>query len=334
MADMNKTVRLVRRPLGQVRREDFTISEEPVSEPSDGEFRVETAFVSLDPAMRGWMNDAKSYVPPVKLGDVMRGFAAGTVEASRHPDFKEGDAVSGLLGVQSHPISDGSGIVKADTSLAPLQTWVGGLGMPGLTAYLGLTYICEPKQGETLVVSAASGAVGQVVGQIGKIYGCQTIGIAGGAEKCAVLKNEFGYDEAIDYKSGHLAEEIASVCGNGIDIDFENVGGQILDAILPHMNFRGRIAICGLISAYNATEPVPGPYNFRSVLVNRLKVQGFIVFDFLDRYAEAYDKLSAWYSEGKLVFKEDIRGGGLDAFPDVLKELYSGGNFGKLILQV
>ena len=331
---MNKVVRLARRPHGMVSREDFTVAEEPQAELNDGEIRVKTAYISLDPAMRGWINDAKSYVPPVGLGETMRAFASGTVEASRNPKFKEGDTVSGLIGAQSHAVSDGQGVVHADTKLAPLQTWVGGLGMPGLTAYLGLTYVGEPKQGETLVVSAASGAVGQVVGQIGKIYGCRTVGIAGGADKCAALKAEFGYDAAVDYKNGWLADDLKAACPDGIDVNFESVGGDILDAVLAQMNFRGRVAICGLISAYNATSPVPGPYNFRSILVNRLRVQGFIVFDFIKQYPEAYEKLGTWYKEGKLTFREDVREGGLEAFPDVLNMLYTGENFGKLILKV
>ncbi len=331
---MNTVVKLARRPQGHVQREDFTITQEPLAELKDGEIRVATQYISLDPAMRGWMNDAKSYVPPVGIGETMRAFAAGTVEASRNPKFKEGDTVSGLIGAQSHAVSDGQNVVKADTSLAPLQTWVGGLGMPGLTAYLGLTYVGEPKEGETLVVSAASGAVGQVVGQIGKIYGCRTVGIAGGPDKCAALTSEFGYDAAVDYKGGWLADDLKAACPDGIDVDFENVGGDILDTVLAQMNFRGRIAICGLISAYNATSPVPGPYNFRSVLVNRLRVQGFIVFDFIKKYPEAYEKLGTWHKEGKLKFKEDVREGGLEAFPDVLKMLYTGENFGKLILKV
>lgn len=331
---MNKVVKLARRPHGMVTREDFEVVEEPQAELAEGEIRIATEYVSLDPAMRGWINDAKSYVPPVGLGETMRAFAAGTVVASRNSKFKEGDTVSGLIGAQSHAVSDGKGVVKADTSLAPLQTWVGGLGMPGLTAYLGLTYVGEPKEGETIVVSAASGAVGQVVGQIGKIYGCRTVGIAGGPDKCAALTGEFGYDAAVDYKNGWLADDLKAACPNGIDVDFESVGGDILDTVLAQMNFRGRVAICGLISAYNATSPVPGPYNFRSVLVNRLRVQGFIVFDFIDKYPEAYEKLGSWHKEGKLTFKEDVREGGLEAFPDVLKMLYTGENFGKLILKV
>ena len=331
---MNKTVRLAQRPKGPVKPEDFDIQEEGLPEPAEGEIRVKSSYVSLDPAMRGWMNEGKSYVPPVGIGDVMRGFAAGHVDASRHPDFKEGDTVTGLLGIQDYAISDGKGVSHADTSLAPLQTWVGGLGMPGLTAYFGLLKVAEAKQGDTVVVSAASGAVGQVVGQIGNIIGCRTVGIAGGPEKCDVLKSEFGFDAAVDYKAGNLFGDLKTACPDGIDVDFENVGGDIFDTVLAQMNPFGRIAVCGLISMYNATELPPGPKNIRNVLVMRLRMQGFIVFDFIKHNAEAMEALGGWYKDGKLKFKEDIRDGGVEAFPAVLSELYTGGNFGKLILKL
>ena len=331
---MNKTVRLAQRPKGPVKPEDFDIREEELPEPGDGEIRVRNAFVSLDPAMRGWMNEGKSYVPPVGIGDVMRGFAAGHVEASRHPGFKEGDTVTGLLGVQSHAISDGKGVSRADTSLAPLQTWVGGLGMPGLTAYFGLLKVAEAKEGDTVVVSAASGAVGQVVGQIANIIGCRSVGIAGGPEKCDFIKSEFGFDAAVDYKAGNLFGDLKAACPDGIDVDFENVGGDIFDTVLAQMNPFGRIAVCGLISMYNATELPPGPKNLRNVLVMRLRMQGFIVFDFIKHNEEAMTALGGWYKDGKLKFKEDIRDGGVEAFPAVLSDLYTGGNFGKLILKL
>jgi NADPH-dependent curcumin reductase CurA len=330
----NTVVRLARRPHGKVVREDFTIREEPLSELEEGQIRVRISHVSLDPSMRGWMNDVRSYVPPVGLGEVMRAYACGVVEATRNPKFREGDAVAGVLGVQSHAVSNGKGITKIDSSLAPFPTWLGGLGMPGLTAYLGLTRVGEPREGETLVVSAASGAVGQVVGQIGKILGCRAVGIAGGPRKCAALLEDFGYDAAVDYKRGELRADLKAACPDGIDVNFENVGGEVLDTILPLMNFRGRVALCGLISGYNATERVPGPYNFSAILVNRLRVQGFIVFDYRDAYPEALEKLTSWYAEGKLKLREDVRSGGLEAFPDVLNLLYSGGNFGKLVLEV
>jgi NADPH-dependent curcumin reductase CurA len=330
----NRVARLKRRPTGMVSREDFEIRDEPVPEPREGEILVRNAFVSLDPAMRGWMSAGKSYVPPVGLGDVMRAYAAGRVEKSRNPSFKEGDAVTGLFGVQTHAVSDGKGVGRADLDAAPLQTWIGGLGMPGETAYFGLTEVGQAKEGETVVVSAASGAVGQIVGQIAKIRGCRAVGIAGGPEKCRFLTEELGFDAAVDYKAGRLADDLKAASPSGIDVDFENVGGEILDTVLAQMNQFGRVAICGLISAYNATEAPPGPKNLRAVLVMRLRMQGFIVFDFARRRREAIDHLREWLRAGKLKFREDVRDGGIDAYPDVLNLLYTGGNFGKLILRL
>lgn len=332
---MNRVVRLVSRPApGLVSPDCFEIRDEAMPEPGEGEFRVRAHYVSLDPAMRGWVNDGRSYVPPVGLGDVMRAFSAGTVEASRHPDFHEGDAVVGLFGAQTHAISDGKGVQRADTSIAPLQTWIGGLGMPGLTAYFGLLRVAEAKEGDTVVVSAASGAVGSIVGQIARIKGCRAVGIAGGAGKCRALIEEDGFDAAVDYKAGNLAADLAAACPNGIDVDFENVGGPILDAVLPLMNPFGRIAVCGLISAYTATTPPPGPANLRFLLTMRLKMQGFIVFDFARENPIALADLSQWIVQEKLHFREDVRDGGIDAFPETLNLLYTGGNFGKLSLRV
>ena len=330
----NHVVRLAQRPSGTVKDEDFEIRSEDIADPGEGEFRVRNQYISLDPAMRGWMNEGKSYVPPVGLGEVMRALSAGTVEASRNPKFKEGDTVAGLLGVQTHAISDGTGVSHADTSLAPLQTWVGGLGMPGLTAYFGLLKVAEAREGETVVVSAASGAVGQVVGQIAKLKGCRAVGIAGGPEKCKALVDEFGFDAAVDYKGGNLFADLKAAAPDGIDVDFENVGGDIFDTVLAQMNPFGRVAICGLISIYNATELPPGPKNLRNILVMRLRVQGFIVFDFLKHNTEALQALGGWYKDGKLKFREDLREGGIETFPSTLRELYTGGNFGKLILKV
>jgi NADPH-dependent curcumin reductase CurA len=236
--------------------------------------------------------------------------------------------------VQGRPVSDGKQLLPVDTRLAPLHTWIGGLGMPGLTAYFGVHSVAQLKAGETLVVSAAAGAVGQVVGQIAKIAGARAVGIAGGPEKCRLLVEDFGFDAAVDYKAGDLRQQLEAACPNGIDVDFENVGGDIFDTVLARMNRFGRVALCGLISSYNATELPPGPQNIRFVLVNRLRVQGFIVFDFINRYPEALAALGGWYKEGKLHFREDIRTGGIDAFPETLAELYTGGNVGKLILQV
>jgi NADPH-dependent curcumin reductase CurA len=330
----NHLVRLKSRPHGLPTRDNFTIADEPVPQLREGEIAVETKFISLDPAMRGWMSEGKSYVAPVGLGDVMRAYAAGNVVDSRHAYFRAGDAVTGLFGVQSRAVVDGKLALKVDTRQAPLERWIGGLGMPGWTAYFGLLEVGQPKAGETLVVSAASGAVGSVVGQIGKIKGLRVVGIAGGAEKCRYLTEELGLDAAVDYKAGRLAEDLKVACPDGIDVYFENVGGAILDAVLAQMNLFGRIAVCGLISMYNATEPPASPRNLRAILVNRLRMQGLIVFDWAARYAEAIATLGAWHAEGKLKLREDVRDGGIDAYPDVLNLLYTGGNFGKLVLRV
>ena len=330
----NRMVRLVRRPRGMATRADFAIEDGPVPEPGPGEFRVKIAYISLDPAMRGWMNDARSYVAPVKLGEVMRAGAAGIVEKSNNPAFAVGDAVQGAFGVQQYAVSNGERVIKVDTRQAPLERWVGGLGMPGWTAYFGLLDVGQPKTGETVVVSAASGAVGSVVGQIAKIKDCRVVGIAGGSEKCRYVIQELGFDACVDYKAGNLAQDLKAACPKGIDVNFENVGGEILDTVLSQMNVFGRIALCGLISGYNATEVPAGPKNIRAVLTQRLKMQGLIVFDWADRVPEAIAQLGQWHKEGRLKIREDVREGGVDAFPEVLNLLYTGGNFGKLVLKV
>jgi len=335
MSDTNRQVKLARRPApGPLTRDVFSIEEAPIQEPGPGEFRVKIAYVSLDPAMRGWVAEGRSYVQPVPVGAVMRAYAAGRVEVSNHPDFKPGDAVQGLFGVQQYALSNGERVVKVDTGLAPLQRWIGGLGMPGWTAYFGLLEIGQPKPGETVMVSAASGAVGSVVAQIAKLKGCRAVGIAGGPEKCRYLTDELGLDAAVDYKAGNLAADLKAACPQGVDVYFENVGGEIVYTVLPLMNTFGRIPLCGLISAYNATTPPPGPRNLRCVLTQRLKMQGLIVFDWADRIPEAIRDLGTWHAEGKLKIREDVREGGLDAFPDVLNLLYTGGNQGKLVLKV
>lgn len=332
----NAQVVLVKRPPpGPLTPDCFALREVPLQEPGDGEIRVKIAYVSLDPAMRGWVNDTRSYMPPVGIGEVMRAYAAGYVDASRHPDFKVGDAVQSVLGVQQYAVVKGRGrVVKVDTTKAPLERWVGGLGMPGWTAYFGLLEVGQPKVGETVVVSAAAGAVGSIVGQIARIKGCRAVGIAGGPEKCSYVKDELGFDECIDYKAGDLASQLKAACPDGIDVDFENVGGDILDAILPQMNVFGRVALCGMISGYNASEPVAGPRGFRAVLTQRLRVQGLIVTDWAPRIPEAIADLGEWHAQGKLKIREDVRTGGLGAFVETLNLLYSGGNNGKLVLKI
>ncbi len=331
----NRVCKLAKRPApGLVTPDVFQIVDEPMPQPGPNEIRVKIAYISLDPAMRGWINEGKSYVPPVAIGGVMRAFSVGIVDASNNPDFKVGDAVQGLLGVQQYAISDGKGLGRADPSQAPLERWVGGLGMPGWTAYFGLLDVGKPKAGETVVVSAASGAVGSVVGQIAKIKGCHVVGIAGGADKCRYVKDQLGFDACVDYKGGNLASELKAACPKGIDVYFENVGGEILDTVLLQMNAFGRIPVCGLISAYNATSMPPGPKNLRAVLTQRLTLRGIIVFDWADRIPEAIRDLGQWHKEGKLKIREDVRTGGIDAYPSVLNQLFTGGNNGKLVLKV
>lgn len=332
----NTQVVLVKRPApGPLTPDCFALREVPLIEPQEGEVRVKIACISLDPAMRGWVNDTRSYMPPVGIGDVMRAYAAGYVDASRHPDFKEGDAVQSVLGVQQYAVVKGRGrVVKVDTAKAPLERWVGGLGMPGWTAYFGLLEVGQPKSGETVVVSAASGAVGSVVGQIAKIKGCRVVGIAGGPEKCRYVTDELGFDACIDYKAGNLASRLAETCPDGIDVDFENVGGDILDAILPRMNTFGRVALCGMIAGYNSDQPMPGPTNFRAILTQRLTVRGLIVTDWAPRIREAVAQLGDWHAAGKLKIREDVRSGGLGAFVETLNLLYTGGNNGKLVLRI
>jgi NADPH-dependent curcumin reductase len=331
----NRVCKLAKRPTpGLVTRDVFQIVDEPMPQPGPGEIRVKIAYISLDPAMRGWINDGKSYVPPVPIGGTMRSFSVGIVDASNNPAFKIGDAVQGLLGVQQYAISDGQGLGRADPSQAPLERWVGGLGMPGWTAYFGLLEVGKPKAGETVVVSAANGAVGSIVGQIAKIKGCHVVGIAGGPDKCKSVVTDLGFDACVDYKAGNLAADLKAACPKGIDVYFENVGGEILDTVLMQMNTFGRIPVCGLISAYNATSMPPGPKNLRAVLTQRLTLRGIIVFDWADRIPEAIRDLGQWHKEGRLKIREDVRTGGIDAYPDVLNLLFTGGNNGKLVLKV
>lgn len=331
----NRQCKLIARPKpGLFSREDFTFDDAPLELPGPGEVRVKIEVISLDPAMRGWVNESKSYVKPVPLGGIMRAYAAGIVDASNHPEYAVGDAVQGLLGVQQYAITNGKGLVRLDLEKAPIERWVGGLGMPGWTAYFGLLEVGQPKAGETVLVSAASGAVGSLVGQIAKIKGCRAVGIAGGPEKCAYVIDELGFDACIDYKSGNLADQLKAACPDGIDVNFENVGGEILDTALLQMNVHGRIALCGLISGYTAAEAPPGPKNIRAVLTQRLRLQGLIVFDWADRIPEAIEQLGNWHADGRLKIREDIQSGSVDAFPDVVNMLYTGANNGKLVLKV
>jgi NADPH-dependent curcumin reductase CurA len=331
---VNRQVRLAARPVGWPKPSDWNFTEEPVGEPGDGEVLVRVRFLSLDPAMRGWMNEGKSYIKPVGIGEVMRAGGAGTVLASRNPAFKEGDEVAGNFGVQLYAMSDGKGVRKVDTRFAPLPVYLGALGMPGMTAYFGLLDVGKPQPGETVVVSGAAGAVGSIVGQIAKIKGCRVVGIAGGADKCAHLTGELGFDAAIDYKAEDVKAQLKAHCPDGIHVYFDNVGGDILDAALARLAMHARIVICGAISQYNNTQPIKGPSNYMSLLVNRASMTGMVVFDYAARYGEAAREMAGWIAQGKLKHREDIVAGGIDAFPDTLLRLFRGENLGKLVLEV
>ncbi|MFZ0090138.1 MAG: NADP-dependent oxidoreductase, partial [Solirubrobacteraceae bacterium] len=300
MDTVNHQVRLAARPVGMCKPSDWEHTEEPVAEPDDGEVLVKVHYLSLDPAMRGWMNEGRSYVAPVQIGEVMRAGGAGEVIESRHPNFAAGDHVTGITGVQEYAVLGGDGLIKVDDELAPLPVHLGALGMPGMTAYFGLLEIGRPVQGDTVVVSGAAGAVGGVVGQIAKLKGCRVVGIAGGAEKCRHVVEDLGFDAAIDYKADDVGRALRRHCPDGIDVYFDNVGGEILDAALGNLGRHARVVICGAISQYNATEGMRGPANYMSLLVNRASMTGFLVFDFAERYGEAASEMAGWLREGKL----------------------------------
>jgi NADPH-dependent curcumin reductase len=324
---------LAARPAGLPKRTDWSFAEGPAPEPKDGELLVQVLYISLDPAMRGWINEVRSYVPPVGIGEVMRAFGVGIVTASRNPRFAVGEHVSGLFGVQEYALSDGRKVTKIDAKAAPLPKYLSVLGMTGMTGYFGLLETGQPKPGETVVVSAAAGAVGAQAGQIAKILGCRVVGIAGGPEKCRYVTQELGFDAAIDYKSEDVRASLRTHCPDGIHVYFDNVGGTILEAALANLARGARIVICGAISQYNNTGPTMGPRNYMSLLVNRASMKGMLVSDYGDRFAAAGAQISAWMAAGKLKSREDITEG-LATFPEALLKLFTGENMGKLILKV
>jgi len=329
----NRQYRLAARPVGLPKPTDWEFTKEPARAAEDGEVLVAVEYLSLDPAMRGWMNDGKSYIAPVKIGEVMRAGGVGRVLESKVSGFAPGDYVYGSPGIQAFATLKAKDLTKIDAKLAPLPVYLNVLGMPGMTAYFGLLDIGEPKPGETVVVSGAAGAVGATVGQIAKIRGCRVIGIAGGADKCRFRGETLGIDAALDYKAGDLKKGLKEACPSGIDIYFDNVGGEILDICLALIAPRARIIICGAISQYNNTTSIKGPSNYLSLLVNRAKMQGMVVFDYAARYGEAATEMAGWMAERKLKSKEDIVEG-LETFPETLLKLFSGENFGKLVLKV
>ena len=334
---MNQQFRLAARPVGLPKRSDWEQLAEPVREIADGEIVVKALFLSLDPAMRGWMNEGKSYIRPVAIGETMRAGGVGVVVASKSDKFAVGDHVSGGIGVQQYWVGaandKSAGFFKIDPRMAPLTTWLNTLGMPGMTGYFGLLESGQPKAGETVVVSGAAGAVGMTVGQVAKHLGCRVVGIAGGQEKCDFVVKELGFDACIDYKGGSVKDGLKQHCPQGVDVYFDNVGGEILDTVLTRINLRARIVICGAISQYNNTEAVKGPANYLSLLVNRARMEGIVVFDYADRYHTGVAAMAKWMQEGTFKSKEDIVDG-IDNFPEALLMLFEGKNFGKLCLKV
>ncbi|QYF93762.1 NADP-dependent oxidoreductase [Massilia sp. PAMC28688] len=333
----NLQFRLAARPVGMPKRSDWQEVTEPVRAIADGEIVVKALYLSLDPAMRGWMNEGKSYIRPVGIGEVMRAGGVGVVVESQSDKFAVGDFVSGGIGVQQYwtgaATDKTAGFYKIDPRMAPLTTWLNTLGMPGMTGYFGLLESGQPKAGETVVVSGAAGAVGMTVGQVAKHLGCRVVGIAGGKEKCDFVVNELGFDACIDYKNSEVKDGLKQHCPNGVDVYFDNVGGEILDTVLTRINLRARIVICGAISQYNNTTAVKGPANYLSLLVNRARMEGIVVFDYADRYQQGVAAMAKWMQEGTFKSKEDVVEG-LENFPEALLMLFEGKNFGKLCLKV
>jgi NADPH-dependent curcumin reductase CurA len=326
---------LAARPEGRIKESDLQWKEAPVPALSDGQVLVRSVYLSLDPAQRIWMNEADSYLPALHLGDLMRGGVIGVVEESRDAGFAAGDLVQGLLGWQQYAVAPGPALTKLPKGLpVPTTALFGLLGHIGLTAYFGLLDIGKPQPGETLVVSTAAGAVGSLVGQIGKIKGCRVVGLAGSDEKCRWIKDELGFDAAINYKTESVRQALERHCPEGIDVYFDNVGGEILETVLDLINLRARISVCGMISQYNTGQyPMPGPRNLANLIMKRARMEGFLCTDYLNRAEEAFPALIGWFLQGKLKYRVDVVQG-LENAPRALGKLFDGSNAGKLIVQV
>ncbi len=337
-SQQNRRFLLASRPHGEPTAANFRLDTVPVPQPGAGQLLLRTVYLSLDPYMRGRMSDAPSYAPPVEIGQVMVSGTVSRVEASHHPDFSVGDWVLGYDGWQDYALSDGNGLRNLGPHLSHPSRLLGVLGMPGFTAYMGLLDIGQPQAGETLVVAAASGAVGSVVGQIGKLKGCRVVGVAGGAEKCRYVVEELGFDACIDHRAPDFADQLAATCPQGIDIYYENVGGAVFDAVLPLLNAKARIPVCGIIAHYNATGLPAGPDRLPLleglILRKRIRMQGFIIFDdYGSRFDEFLQQMSSWVEQGKIKFREDIVDG-LEQAPQAFIGLLQGKNFGKLVIRV
>ena len=328
----NTVCRLAARPVGLPTPSDWQIGDEPAPSPADGEFLVRVEYLSVDPAMRTWMNAGRSYVPPVEIGEVMRAAGIGRVIDSQHPDFAVGDEVYGTFGVQRYALSDGAGVTPVDTTLAPAPVHLGALGISGLTAYFGLLDVGRPQAGQTVVVSGAAGSVGSIAGQIARINGCRAVGIAGGEDKCRWLVDELGFDAAIDYRAGDLRKQLKMHAPNGIDVFFDNVGGEVLEAALSRLARGARVVLCGAVSQYNAAGELRGLTNYMQLLVARASMTGFVIFDYADRYGEGVVQLADWLRSGELRSREQVIHGDVGDFPDALLALFRGDNTGKLVL--
>jgi hypothetical protein len=336
-SERHRRIVLAARPVGAPNESNFRLEEADIPAPGPDAMLLRTIYLSLDPYMRGRMNEGRSYAKPVEIGGVMEAGAVSEVVASNLPAFQPGDLIEGRTGWQTHSVSNGKGMRKIDPAMAPISTALGVLGMPGMTAYTGLLNIGQPKPGETVAVAAASGAVGQVVGQIAKIKGCRVVGIAGGPKKCAFIRDELGFDAAVDHKRGDLPDALAAACPKGIDVYFENVGGAVFDAVLSLLNNFARIPLCGLISQYNATGLPSGtdrlPQMMRAILTNRFTFRGFIVSDFAAQQADFLRDVGGWLREGRLKYREDFVDG-IENAPRAFLGLLRGENFGKLVVRV
>lgn len=330
---VNRQWRLKKRPVGDVAPGDLELVSGPVPVPGPGQALVRNIYLSLDPTNRIWMSDMDQYMPPVEIGDVMRGGTIGVVEASNNPDLKVGDIVQPMdMGWQDYVVT-GAAQKLIVTPQTPILAYMSALGMTGVTAYFGLLDIGKPKPGETVVVSAAAGAVGSIVGQIAKLKGCRVVGLAGSDDKCRWVVDDLGFDACINYRKENVLEALRRACPKGIDVYFENVGGEILDAVLTLINLEARIPLCGLISSYNADGPVPGPYMFRNVLMKRALIKGFIVIDYFPRIGEFMQDMPGWVASGKIKWRVDVVQG-LENAPTALQKLFTGGNTGKLVVQI
>lgn len=331
---ISTSVRLARRPVGMPVADDFRISSDEIPEPGPGQVLVRVTMISLDPAMRGWLDDRPSYLPPIAIDEVIRAGAVGEVVESRHPKFPVGSLVQGDFGVQEYAVSDTRGLTRVDPSLGTPSMYLGVLGMTGMTSYFGLFEHGRPRAGDAVLISAAAGAVGSIAGQLALINGCRVVGVAGGSDKCSYVTDTLGFHAAVDYKDSGMRKAIRETCPAGIDLYFDNVGGEVLNAALANLAMHARIVICGAISQYNAESATPGPSNYMALLVRRATMTGFLVFDHASEFRVARQRMAQWVADGRIVAPETIVPGSVADFHEVFLRLFSGDNLGKLVLDI